>query len=62
MGSSGAGGASHEDHVNPESHQLVYELREPIVSPLGIAALKDEVLSLDIADSAQSLSECHEEL
>ena len=51
-----------EDHVNPESNQLVYELREPIVSPLGIPALEEEVLSLDIADVAQSLPECHKEL
>ena len=57
LGSAGRGGASCHNHVHLEPDQLGRQVGEPLVLPLRIAVLNDEVLALDIAEVAQTLPE-----
>src|SRR5262245_32491724 len=48
--------ARHDD-VNVQTHQLSREVGEPVELPFRIAALHDEMLTLDVAKVAQTLLE-----
>ena len=48
------------DNVRLEPDQLGRERREPLVPPLSLAALDDEVLALQVAELLQPLPEGHE--
>jgi hypothetical protein len=57
LGRSGRGGPRRHDDLDREAHQLARQVGESLFLPLGIAELQDEIVSLHIAEVAQSLPE-----
>src|SRR2546425_4949717 len=61
LGSEGRGRGRGEDEVHLAAHELSRELGELIALPFGVADLNRDVLALDPAELAESLSECLQE-
>ena len=57
LGGSGCGSPCRDEDLDREAHQLGRQRGEPLVLPLGIAELQDEILPLHIAEVAQRLPE-----
>jgi len=61
LGSEGRGRGRGEDEVHLAAHELSRELGELIALPFGVSDLNRDVLALDPAELAESLSECLQE-
>ena len=61
LGSEGRGRGRGEDEVHLAAHELSRELGELIRASLGVPDLNSDVLALDPAEIAKSLSECLQE-
>ena len=57
LGRSGCGRPCRDDDLDGEAHELGRQGGEPLVLPLGIAELQDEIIPLHIAEGAQLLPE-----
>ena len=57
LGGEGRGRARGEDEVHLAAHELSRELGELLALPFGVPDLKSDVLALDPAEIAESLSE-----
>ena len=61
LGSESRGRGGGEDEVHLAAHELSRELGELIALPFGVPDLNSDVLALDPAEIAKSLSECLQE-
>jgi hypothetical protein len=57
LGSTDRGGSPGDNHVHLEPDQLGRQVAQPLLTPLCIAVLHNEVLAFNIAKLAQSLLE-----
>jgi hypothetical protein len=57
LGCSGCGSPCRDEDLDGEAHELGRQRGEPLVLPLGIAELQDEIIPLHIAEGAQRLPE-----
>ena len=57
LGGQGLGCASSQDDINLERNQFGRKSREPLELPLGISVFDDDVVTLDVTEVTQSLTE-----